>query len=281
MAKKKKRRIQAPSLSAVDKGIYYCLIACSVIAGLFLYPAIVGSFRRSFFQDIHILAQGNPSIVILGFFGLFMGGAFALTFDWLRRKKQPIFGKACIKYGPPQWKPVYPLVSKQFWTTLFSNKRHLGIGVLCVLVLVFVVVSVTSLGLPPRECLYDDGSISVYNCFNQKTAEYHQSDVEKIRIYTRTYNNRRGPDDWGIEITISMEDGEDFFFSYRDFQTTDDKIRGSITGMYHIKTCFDPSMVILDGKENIQKVVRDMNLNQQEIELLYVVFDANEPPAEK
>lgn len=281
MARKRKRRIQAPSLSAVDKAIYCCLIACSVIAGLFLYPAIVASFRRSVFQDKHILAQGNPSAVILGFFGLLMGGAFTLAFDWLRRKKQPIFGKASIQYGPPQWKPVYPIVSKQFWITLFSNKHHLRIGVLCVLVLVFAVVSATLLGLPPRECLYDDGSISVYNCFNQKKAEYHQSDVEKIRIYTRTYHDWRGPDDWGIEIKISMEDGEDFFFPYSDFQTTDDKVRGSITGMYHIKTCFNPSMVILDGKENIEKVVRDMNLNQQEIELLYLIFDVGEPPAEK
>lgn len=276
MAKKKKQRIQAPSLSAVDKGIYYILIACSVIAGLFLYPAIIGSYRRSVFRDIHILAQGNPSIVILGLFGLFMGGTLAITFDWLRRKKQPIFGKANIKYGPLQWKPVYPLVCKQFWTTLYSNKIHLVIGFLCILVFV-----VTLLGLPPRECLYDDGSISVYNCFDKKTAEYHQSDVEEIRIYTRTYRNRRGPADWGIEVKISMNDGEDFFFSYRDFQTLDDNIRGSITGMYQIKRCFDPSIITIDGKDNVAYVVRDMNLNQQEADLLYVLFDVDEPRGAK
>ena len=269
MAKKKKRRIQVPSLSAVDKAIYYCLIACFVIAGLFLYPAIVGSFRRSVFQDIHILAQGNPGVVILRFFGLFMGGAFALTFDWSRRKKQPIFGKAGTKYGPPQWKPVYPLVSKQFWTALFSNKRHLGIGVLCVFVFAFVVVSATLLGLTPRECLYDDGTITVYNCFDEKTAGYDRSDVAGIRIYTRSYHDRHSPDNWGMEMAISMKDGEDFFFSYRDFQT--------LAGMYQIKMCFDPSMITIDGKENIAYVVRDMNLNRQEADLLYVLFDMGEP----
>lgn len=279
MAKKKKRRIQAPSLSALDKGIYYCLIACSIVAGLFLYPAIIGNFRRSVFEDTHMLAQGNPSIAILGFFGLFMSGGLALAFDWLKRRKQPIFGKANIKYGPPQWKPVYPLLSKQFWNNLYSNKKHLMIGALCILVFVFVIVIVTSLGLPSRECLYDDGSISVYNSFNEKTAEYSHSDVVGIRIYTRTYHDRRGSDDWGIEIKISMNDGEDFFFSYMDFQTMDENIRGSITGMYQIKTSFDPSIITIDGKDNVAHVVRDMNLNQQEIELLYLLFDAGEPPS--
>lgn len=281
MAKKKKRRIQAPSLSALDKGIYYCLIVFSVVAGLFLYPAIIGNFRKSIFQDTHILAQGNPGIGILGFFGIFIGGGLALAFDWLRKKKQPIFGKANIKYGPPQWKPVYPLLSKQFWNNMYSNKRRLMFLVLCMLVFIFVVVSVTSLVLPLRECLYDDGSISVYNSFNEKTEEYSKSNVIGIRIYTRTYYDRRGPDDWGIEIKISMNDGEDFFFSYRDFQTMDENIRGSITGMYKIKMCFDPSIITIDGKENVAYVARDMHLNQQETELLYLLFDAGEPPTTK
>ena len=281
MAKKKKRRIQAPSLSALDKGIYYCLIVSSIVAGLFLYPAIIGNFRRSIFQDMHILAQGNPGIVILGFFGMFIGGGLALALDWLRRRKQPIFGKANIKYGPPQWKPIYPVLSKQFWNTLYSNKRHLMFLLMCILALVFSVVSVTSLVLPVRECLYDDGSISVYNCFNEKTEEYSKSDVIGIRIYTRTYYDWRGPDDWGIEIKISMNDGEDFFFSYSDFQTMDENIRGAITGMYQIKMSFDPSIITIDGKENVAYVVRDMHLNQQETELLYLLFDAGEPPTTK
>ena len=78
-----------------------------------------------------------------------------------------------------------------------------------------------------------------------------------------------------------MNDGEDFFFSYSDFQTMDENIRGSITGMYKIKMCFDPSIITIDGKENVAYVVRDMHLNQQETELLYLLFDAGEPPTTK
>ena len=78
-----------------------------------------------------------------------------------------------------------------------------------------------------------------------------------------------------------MNDGEEFSFSYRDFQTTNENIRGSITGMHQVKMGFDPSIITIDGKENVAYVTRDMHLNQQETELLYLLFDAGEPPTTK
>lgn len=77
-------------------------------------------------------------------------------------------------------------------------------------------------------------------------------------------------------MKLSMKDGEEFFFSYRDFQATDDKVRGSITGMYQIKVCFNPSIITIDGKETISYVARDMNLNQQEIDLLNLLFEVTD-----
>ncbi len=278
MAKKKKRAMKAPGLSRLDRGIYYCLIACSCVTGLFLYPVIIGNLRQSVFRDTHILAQGNPGNVILIFFGMFIGGGFALFFDWMRRKRQPIFGKAGIQYGPPQWKSVYPLLSKQFLGHVSFRKKHLAIGVLCFFVFVFVVLFVTSLGLHPRECLYDDGSILVYNCFNEKTAEYSQGDVAGIRIYTQADRKRRGHKRWGIEMEISMNDGETFFFSHGDFQMRNEMIHGSITGMTQIKACFDLSIITLDGEGYLSSVVRDMDLNKQEEELLYLLFDVGQLP---
>ena len=270
---KKKRRLQAPSLSALDRGIYYSLIACSLVAALFLYPVIIGRFRQSVFEDTHILAQNNPGMVILCVWGLFAGGGFGLGLDWLRRKKQPIFGKSNVRYGPPQWKPVYPLFSKRFWSNLASRKKLLATVIICAVVFLLSVGASILLGLPPRECLYDDGSIRVYNCLNVCTDRYSSSDVEEISIFTRTYYNRGGPDDWGIVIKMSMNDGEDFFFSYNDFQTLDDNIRGCLTGINQVKACFDSQIIMIDGEENLPYVVQDMNLNEHEIEQLYLLFD--------
>lgn len=247
-------------------------MACSVITGLTLYPAVIGNFRRSVFQDTRILAQKNLFTVILGLLGCFLSLGLTWLLDWLRRKKQPIFGKSNITYGPPQWKPVYPLFSKQFWHMVLGKKKQLA-AVLCITLLIVFVISVaTSLGLPPRKCLLDDGSIQVYNCLDQNTATYHPSDVARVRIYTCVFS-RRGFDDWGTEIEITMHNDEQFHFSYRDFQRLDNDIHGSITGMHQIKSCFDPGIVILEGTDNIDRVIRSMDLNQREINLLYSLFD--------
>ena len=276
MAKKKKRRIQAPSLSKLDKGIYYCLTACFFAAAIFLYPVIVGTFRRSVFENRHILAQNNTGIVIPVFFCMFLFLGFAVGIDWLRRKKQPIFGKSNVQYGPPQWKPIYPLLSKPFWKNLCSNKKSLTISVLCTMLLLAIMTAVTALGLPPRECLYDDGRILAYNCLNEETEKYSPSDVERILISTYR-SGGRGSRPWGIEIKISMRDGKEFLFRDRDFQTLDDHIRGSLTGMHRIKSCFDPGIITCFGENNIPDVIRDKDLNEQEAEMLYLLFDMNAP----
>ena len=274
MAKKSKRRAQAPSLSALDKGIYWVLIACSFAACLFLYPAIIGNFRQSVFEDAHILAQNSQGTAVLVFFGLFLGLGLALVFNRLRRMKQPIFGKPDVTYGPPQWKPVYPLVSRQFRT----DKKRVITGSLCVLALLSLTVSVTVLGLQPRQCLHDDGSVAVYNCFGDRTAQYSRSDVSGVRICTRLYRDRKTLDDWGIQMEITMKDGEVFFFTQQTFRGLDEEIHGALTGMAQIKASFDPAMITLEGQEQLPGVARDMNLTPEETELLYLLFDAGDPP---
>ena len=273
MAKKKKWRVQAPPLSPLDKGIYYCLIACSFAIAFFLFPIIVRAYRQWVFEDPHILAQNNLATIILGFLGLFLGCGLMIVLDWLKHKKYPIFGNSKVCYGPPLWKPVYPLTQKQFWENLRPHKERLRIGVLCVVMLVILVASITSLALPPRECLHDDGSVWVYNYHNENTAKYYPSDVAEIEIYTRTYDNRKGRDYWGFEIEFRMYDGEDFFFSDRDFQTLINNLDGSVVGMLQIKSCFDPRMINITGRNNLAYVIRDMDLNAQETELLYLLFD--------
>lgn len=276
MAKKRKRKIKAPALSSMDRGIYYLLVACSVIAGMFLYPWIIGNFRSKVFQDTRILAQDNPSIILCGF-GLLMGAGSALLLDWLRRKKQPIFGKRNLKYGPPEWKPIYPLFSKAFWHNACQQKKRMFGWITLFLLTVFTIFCVSFLGLYPRNCLYDNGSVRVYNCFNENSVSYDPVDVTQIRIFTREYYDRRGSDDFGVELEITMADGEDFFFHFDEFKRQDENIKGFLTGMHQIKNAFDPSLVTFEGKENLQKVIRDQNLNAQESELLWLLFDVHDP----
>lgn len=147
---------------------------------------------------------------------------------------------------------------------------------LCIVLLLAIMTAETVLGLPPRECLYDDGRILTYNCLNEETAKYSPSDVEWILISTYR-SGGRGYRPWGIEIKIIMRDGKEFLFQDRDFQTLDDHIRGSLTGMHRIKSCFDPDIGTYFGENDIPDVIRDKDLNEQEAEMLYLLFDMDAP----
>lgn len=271
MAKKKKRRIQTPSLSLFDKGIYYVSIVVFLLAGFFFYPAVIGGYRRQLFQSDNILAISGFEALLV-FLGLALGGGLASLMFFLLQKKQPIFGKANFVYGPPQWKPVYPLFSKQFWHNAAKNQRQIITTISVALLIILIAPILTNLCLQPRKCLQDDGSISVYNCLNENVSSYSVSDVEVLRIYTRTFS-RKGVDNYGFELEFTMSDGEHFWFAYNEFRAGTDEIHGSISGAIHIKSLLDSDKIILEEQVSIQNVINRMNLNQLEIELLYELFE--------
>ena len=222
---------------------------------------------------MHILAQNSTGIVPQGFLGLIVGSGLVLLLNSLRINKQPFFGKPNTQYGPPQWKPIYPLFSIAFWNAFFAKKKRAACILAAWILFLLIILAVTCLTIAPRECLHDDGSVLIYNVFNENTAAYHPSDVVQVKISTREFYDRRSPDDWGIEIKITTQDSESFFFDYHSFQRTNPDIHGSISGMLQIKSCFDPSMISLEGKENLEYVIRDMNLNQQEADMLNLLSD--------
>ena len=270
MTKKKKQKPKTPSLSKLDKTIYYILIAISCAASIFLAPIVIANFEKSVFEDPHILAQNGSAMIIFIFATLFAGAGFALLFDWLRRKRQPIFGKSDVNYITYA-KPLYPLFSKQFWENMFRSKKKASLFGCCILffiLFIFIIPPITKLTLTPRNRLYDDGSIEVRNCLNEITEQYSPSDVEEIKFYTQLYQERRRKHtkySWRFEIKISMQDGKSFLFLYGDFQ--------SMEAVYQAKNCFSPDVVTVEGEENIESVIQDMNLDEHESELLYRIFE--------
>jgi len=270
MAKKKKQKPQTLSLSKLDKTIYYILIAISCAASIFLAPIVIANFKESVFEDPLILAQNGSAMVILLFATMFIGLGFAVFFDWLRRKRQPIFGKSDVNYTTYP-KPLYPIFSKHFWRNIFRNKKKTSIFGLCILffiLFIFIIPPITTFTLTPKNLLYDDGSISVHNAQNEQKEQYNPSDVEEVRFYTQLYRSRRrrfSSYKWRFEMKISMRDGTSFFFLRGDFQTMED--------IYLAKKCFDPNVITIEGKENIEEVIRDMNLDDQDAEWLYKIFE--------
>lgn len=267
---KKKQKPKTPPLSKLDKTIYYILTAVSCIAGLFLAPIVIGNFRESVFEDPRILAQNGSAMVIFIFSTLFVSAGFALFFDWSRRKRQPIFGKPDVNYITYA-KPLYPIFSKQFWKNIFRNKKKTSIFSLCILffiLFIFIIPPITAFTLTPSNRLYNDGSVAVYNCLNENKEQYSPSDVEEIKFGTQLYRERRRRSafyKWRFEMKISMRDGTSFSFLRGDFQTIED--------IYLAKNCFDPDAITIEGTENIEEVIRDMNLDEKDAEWLYKIFE--------
>lgn len=264
MAKKKKRRLQTPSLSPFDQGLYILLDILSPVIGILGFASLIGTYRKSVLQDPHVLALSgaNSGLMMLG---LVLGGCFLALFETLRQKKQPIFGKSGIQYGPPRYKPVYPLFSRAFWR--YHQKKVLPI--LGGMLVLFMVLSIlTALVLPLRTCLFDDGSIVSYNSRNEEACRYEAADITEVRLYTDTIR-RKGIDDWTFGIQFTTAKGSSYDFLYSEFRHDDLEIRD----MLRCKALFSHAALRIDGADRLSTVVKDQNLTPEETELLYELFE--------
>lgn len=258
---KKKKKSPKCRLSKTDKNIYKILTVLPPIFSTILTVTTFKRLQKSVFENTHILAQKSPLLLVFLFSGIASGLIIAGIFHRLKGKKQPIFKKF-------EGSPNAPIFSRHFWKVLFSErKKSMTVG-LCAFLLVIVLPLITFFSLNSKERLYDDGSISVYNILNENTEQYVTADVEEFRIDTRLYRERSRKHtkySWRFEIKISMQDGKSFLFLYGDFP--------SMEAVYQAKNCFSPDVVTVEGEENIESVIQDMNLDEHESELLYRIFE--------
>lgn len=266
MARKKKRKPQAPSLSSFDKGLYILLEIIFFSLGVFLFAFAIGNFRRSVFADPHVLAQINYCYP-LQMLGLLLAAILAGILETLRRKKQPIFGKFGITYGPPKWKPVYPLFSRAFWNHLQPRKTILTAS--CIALVIVAVTVITVLVMPLRVCLYDDGTIIRFDCLDRPSEQRDISDIEQLTLYTTTTYKRSGPDPWAYALKMTTCEGQTLYFDLDDFSGSH---ADTIRKMLKVKSWFSPERIAIEGTRQLEDVVRDQNLTQEEQALLYELF---------
>lgn len=264
MANKKKRRPQTPSLSPFDQGLYILLDILSPVICILGFASLIGTYRKCILQDPRVLALSgaNGGLMMLG---LVLGGCLLTLFETLRQKKQPIFGKSGIRYGPPRYKCVYPLFSRAFWK--FHRQKVLPV-LAGILALVMVLGIVTVMALPLRTCLFDDGSIVSYNSRNEEVCRYEASDITEIRVHTDTIH-RKGLDDWTFGIRLTTDKGSSYDFLYSEFRHDDLEIRN----MLRIKALLAHAALRIDDASRLPTVVKDQNLTPEETELLYELFE--------
>ena len=271
--KKKKNKWKMPPLSLLDQGIYLALSILGVFFCGFLFFGRLILRDRIAFADPQVVANGDG-----------MGGVWflpLLTYAAMEyfvspqqkaQARQPLFGKKGVKYGPPQWPPVYPRFSRDYPKPERTARLSVRL-VSWLLAQLLPLVLLLLLALPSvcsRTCLNTDGSIRVYNAFNRETEFHAAEQMEAVSISTNS--SRHGPKNtnvtWTIRLTLTDETGDAHFFYYRD-------MRGGLSNLIQIKSCYDPEIIQIRGTGQLDKVIEEYHFNEEECQLLYQLFEVD------
>lgn len=287
MARKvKKKPHKMPPLSAIDKLIYWTVFVLLVASYFGLIAGTLCLRNKIAFADKSVIAvEDHASLfwLLLPWFTYFMI-TFILWVYWYQDKR-PLFGRKNFKYGPPAWPKVYPLFMKNkppVWVSerKKKEKRQFAIALIVVLLLSFIPYPWSLYG---RDCLCDDGSLVQYNMFDRQTHEFRSEQITQIEIRTFKHGGKKYDwrTYWGVEMVFKTDSGKKYCFDHRDFQSgRENEVVYWLRGMLKVKECYDPGLIHYDGADCLKNVIADKSLNQEEVRLLYQLFNEPYPSAE-
>lgn len=288
MARKAKKKLhKMPPLSFVDKLIYWTIMVLLVASYfLLMFGTLYLRNKMAFADEAVIAVEENASLFWLAvpWFTWFI-----LTFiPWVYwyQERMPIFGRRNFKYGPPAWPRVYPLFMKNkppVWVSerKKKEKKQRAIFLLVVLLLSFIPYPWSLYG---RDCLRDDGSIVQYNMFNRQIREFRSGEIAEIEIRTFKYSTGgqyNWKSCWGVEMVFKTDSGKKYCFDSREFRSDREaEIEYWLSWMLQIKGRYDPELIRYDGVKHLKSVIAYQSLNQEEVQLLYQLFNEPYPSTE-
>ena len=272
MAKEKKRKKKSgsnPPLTLLDKFIYWVLFLVFSISSLCLVFFVTYLQRKITFSSPSAVAfESNGSflftlplilhLIITGFVLFICGLEYRI----------PLFGNPKIGYGVIPYKNcTYPIFKRK---TNSDNKKVRKKKWYKKLILVWCIIFLISafifpLGICGRRVLGDDGTITVFNAFNQEKQVYSTEDYDKLTISTYRDGSRGGSYHWRYQIEIKTNKGKSFSF-------TNKMSEDAINEFIEIKKLFDKENITIKGEENLSKVIRDNDLNAEETKKLKLLF---------
>lgn len=200
MPRKAKKRVHPmPKLGWADQLLYWvAIIAC--FAG-----AVVSVFFPLYYREA--LAKTNSEMIA------YTEGTGSLHFVWLflllffvglvicagpYQHRLPVFGRKDIRYGPPAYPRVYPLLVKnkpKHWESPKAQarkKKLTWIGISALLASLLFCAAIYPRCLCGRYELLSDGTVTVYDADNRQTAHHGIKDTEKLwLVVTIRYLNER------------------------------------------------------------------------------------------
>lgn len=273
-----------PPLSLLDKTIYGSLSICGflLVCLLIITPVLYGLYIP--FVDEQVIAYQNREnygfalpflFYIIVTIASLLGSAYS--------SRLPIFGKRGIRYGPPEYPPVYPIFMKKRPYKWVSEKKKKSkrITVWMWLVGCVICLALYPLSFSGRICLTQDGSVQVYNAFNQIKEEYHPEQIESVTFDTYLQSNhylRRSISyyfrdrDWKCYVNITVLGGKEYSFVQGNFRYPMDPLES----MMQLKAQYPPEILRFEGIEHLERVAADHNYTKEETQMLYELFGVPE-----
>lgn len=272
----------AEPLWIVDRLVYWFLLLVD-LAVSFSYgfvPMLLQ--KRIAFSEKGVVAYWTHASLLwalLGFF-LFFLPTFLIWVNYYN-KRQPIFGKNRlssheIKY--PNYAEKKRKMAKKEAAWKRKSHRSLKITIAALILSSFLFPPLAVYG---RDCLYEDGSIRVYDLFNRVSEEYGPEDAVALEIgisgRRRTRRSRRKR--WNVSLEITCANGESFYFTSEYFiGGRTGEIRLWLTEMLELKARFDPEKISYNDSHKLPNLVEDRHLSEEEQALLYELFSVEESP---
>ena len=269
MSKKKKqnkKKPKAPPLSKLDKWIYNIgyIIICSVSILLFVpFYMILEKIR---FSDPMVIASAERA-TLLWLLPLWLYLFLSVFIVWtnLHQTAQPIFGNPNVVYGQSPWQHLYPIFGKVHKKRELrpSHQKYRRQCILYWLIGLLVCLFLAFFGLFGRTSLMQNGDITVYSVFNQEKRNYSIRDVSELEIEAGKKSSGKAGTTWSVWLTFEMTDGKRYSFT------------SSLENMLQIKSLIDEHKIIIQGVENLDKVIDDQDYTPEELELLYELFEVS------
>lgn len=280
MPRKAKKKVHSmPKLGFVDRMIYWILMILGFAGSI---GCIFGPIIHR-----HLLAKGNPDALCFDN-GTGLGFSFWLAFwlllvtligyERLYARRIPIFGRHDIRYGPPAYPRIYPLMMKEkpkFWESPKQiRKRRLKFRICAAaLVLTFLFSTIMfSFSFCSRHELLRDGTVMAYDYQNQPT-HYDLEELESVRLFVNSSSTRGGRTRWYPSFELRFKDGTRCVFNVRTF--ADDWIP-ALQVAQGLKAYYG-ELLVIHGTEKLEKVTLNQSMTAMESKLLYALFETKMP----
>lgn len=291
--RKTKQKKRMPPLSLLDRAIYLVLILLAIMLDFGILFLTFYLRKCVAFSAPHVLAASEDAGLLWSLIPAIVLMLVALIWSsYHHEERKPIFGKRGIKYGPPQYPPVYPVFMKNkppVWVSE-NQKKSRKLWRNALLILIAVSLLPFPLSLSGRNSLQTDGSIVEYGVFNQEKERHERGEVKEVEFSLTRDTSRSGqygnafawvirliqrlePAEYSVCVTIKTDDGERFVFRSGDFRDWGKGERTDwLEDMLYLKSLYPPERIVCADLHLLDCAAFDDDLSQQEQELLYALL---------